>query len=219
MSRLIITPTLRVDDFRLGVSTYISWTIDLRRMNHAFRSQILNHKHSQVRRCRMIVFVGGMREHCNMIHGWFIKVRLQRCQFGEGAVGNWPLASRQIPNAPASTPHTWLRAFESIKTASQCSTRSTHADLALFAFSHCGSGPFGERGGTAATRPAMHFNASLVNTTRRARSLTKPRNKSLMMEGFYSPHYGLLEAFTAGRHNSNFSSWLVDTMRPIPADQ
>lgn len=151
-----------------------------------------------------------------MIHGWFIKVRLQRCQFGERAVGNWPLASRQNSNAAVSTPHTWLRAFESIKTASQC---SKHADLALFTFSHCGSGPFGERGGTAATRPAMHFNASLTNTTRRARSLTKPRNKSLMMEGFYSPHYALLEALTAGRHNLDFSSWLVDTVRPIPADQ
>lgn len=89
----------------------------------------------------------------------------------------------------------------------------------LFAFSHCGSGPFGERGGTAATRPAMHFNASLTNTTRRARSLTKPRNKSLMMEGFYSPHYALLEALTAGRHNLDLSSWLVDTTRPIPANQ
>ena len=133
-------------------------------------------------------------------------------------MGNWPLASRQKPNIALSpsTLHAWLWTFDNNQ--ERMAVSNTRRSRIVYP-TRLPSGNARERGGTAATRPAMHFNASLTNTTRRARSLTKPRNKSLMMEGFYSPHYALLEALTARRHNLDFSSWLVDTMRPIPANQ
>jgi hypothetical protein len=103
---LVITSTLRVGDlpfFRreLGMYMYYQHTMYMQ-----WNTLPVRRYEPSTRRCRMITCMGGMREHCNMIHAWFMKARLQRCQFGEGAVGNWLLASCQNASAPVSTQHT-----------------------------------------------------------------------------------------------------------------
>lgn len=94
-----------------------------------------------------------------------MKVHFRRCHFGEGAVGNWPLASRQKSNNALWTLHRWLRGLENNQEHMTVfnSRRSRIVYLLTLPSGHAR-----ERGGTAATRPAMHFNASLRNTTRQS---------------------------------------------------